>query len=131
MGDGRITDEISRLVEITGHRATEDDFLVLCGARPGRDPANARDGRRVRSTDAGRRYGIQLLAAGKSGEADAVRGLDEQEARLLIILLKRVIRETVGQLCPTSGERRTSGARTTSAAPVAPLITPTCEGNRS
>jgi hypothetical protein len=51
------------------------------------------DGRRVRLTDAGRRRGIQLLAADRSTEADSERGLDEGEARLLKMLLKRVIRE--------------------------------------
>ena len=52
------------------------------------------------------------MAAGKSAEADAGRELDEQEARLLKVLLKRVIRNT-GAGLPDSGARRTSGARTT------------------
>ena len=68
MGNGRITDEISPLVEITGHRSTEGAFPVhaapgLVAIRPG--PAS----RWVRLTDPERRYGIRLLA-GKSAEAD-------------------------------------------------------------
>ena len=97
MHNGRITDEISRLVEITGHRASEDDFLVR--AALGRVAIRPRcNDWRVRSTDAGRRHGIQPLAAGKSAEADSRRGLDEQEARLLKIHLKRAIRKAEGPL---------------------------------
>ena len=95
-GEGRSTDEISRLVEITGHRPSEKHFQVL--AAKGLVEIRTTDRGGVRFTKAGRQYAIQLLAAGKSGEADAVRGLDEQEARLLTILLKRVIRETEANL---------------------------------
>ena len=92
MHNGRITDEISRLVEIMGHRASEDDFLVR--AALGRVAIRPRcNDWRVRSPDAGRRHGIQPLAAGKSAEADSRRGLDEQEARLLKVHLKRTIRK--------------------------------------
>jgi hypothetical protein len=91
MRNGRIMDENSRLVEITGHGASEDDFLV-CAAL-GRVAIRPRcNDWRVRSTDAGRRRGIQPLATGKSAEADSRRGLHEQEARLLKVNLKRTIR---------------------------------------
>ena len=52
------------------------------------------EGERVRFTEAGRRYAIELMAAGKSAEADAAGELDFDEARLLKLLLKRVIRAT-------------------------------------
>jgi hypothetical protein len=52
----------------------------------------------VRSTDAGRRHGIQPLAVGKSAEADSRRGLDEQETRLLKIHLIRATRKAEGRL---------------------------------
>jgi 3-hydroxy-9,10-secoandrosta-1,3,5(10)-triene-9,17-dione monooxygenase reductase component len=51
-------------------------------------------GERVRFTEAGRRYAIELMAAGKAAEADASGELDFNEARLLKLLLKRVIRAT-------------------------------------
>jgi 3-hydroxy-9,10-secoandrosta-1,3,5(10)-triene-9,17-dione monooxygenase reductase component len=52
----------------------------------------------VRFTGAGRRYAIELMA-GMSAEADAAGELDFNEARLLKLLLKRVIRST-GQGLP-------------------------------
>ena len=54
---------------------------------------------RVHFSEAGRRYAIELMAAGKSAEADAAGELDFNEARLLKLLLKRVIRAT-GQGLP-------------------------------
>jgi len=73
MVDGRITDEISPLVEITGHRATDGAFPVVARpacTRSGQVPTAAGSLHR-------RRPGwIELLAAGKS--ADAV---SEQDRR--------------------------------------------------
>jgi hypothetical protein len=92
MHNSRIT-EVSRLVEITGHSASEDDLLVL--AVLGRVAIRPRlSDCRVRSIDAGRRHGIQPLAVGKSAEADSRPGLDEEEARLVKIHVMRVTRRT-------------------------------------
>jgi len=90
MGDGRSIAELSRLVEITGHHVGEEHFAGLAA----RELIVLEGGERVCFTEAGRRYAIELMAAGKSAEADAERELDYNEARLLKMLLKRVIRAT-------------------------------------
>jgi hypothetical protein len=97
MHNGRITDEISRLVEITGHCASHDRVMVRAVLGRAGIPPRCNDCR-MRSTDAGRRHGIQPLAAGRSAEADSKRGLNEREAQLLKIHLKRAMRKAEGPL---------------------------------
>src|SRR6478735_3864387 len=89
-GEGRSVTELSRMVEFTGHRVGDEHFTTLAA----RDLIVVEGGERVRFTEAGRRYAIELMAAGKSAEADAAGELDFNEARLLKLLLKRVIRAT-------------------------------------
>ena len=95
MGDDRSVAEVIRLVEITGHRVTDEHFEAHATC----ELIVVEDGERVRFTEAGRRYAIELMAAGKAAEGDAERELDYNEARLLKLLLKRVIRAT-GQTLP-------------------------------
>ena len=83
------------MVDFTGHRVADEHFTTLAA----RDLIFVEGGERVRFTEAGRRYAIELMAAGKSAEADAAGQLDSNEARLLKLLLKRVIRAT-GQGLP-------------------------------
>ena len=87
--------ELSRLVDFTGHRVGDEHFATLAA----RKLIFVEGGERVRFTEAGRRYAIELMAAGKSAEADAAGEVDFNEARLLKLLLKRVIRAT-GQGLP-------------------------------
>ena len=87
--------ELSRMVDFTGHRVVDEHFATLAA----RKLIFVEGGERVRFTEAGRRYAIELMAAGKSAEADAAGELDFNEARLLKLLLKRVIRAT-GQGLP-------------------------------
>ncbi len=94
-GEGRSVAELSRMVDFTGHRVGDEHFATLAA----RKLIFVEDGERVRFTEAGRRYAIELMAAGKSAEADAAGELDFNEARLLKLLLKRVIRAT-GQGLP-------------------------------
>lgn len=90
MGDDRSVAELSRLVEITGHHVGEQHFADLAA----RGLIALEGGERACFTEAGRRYAIELMAVGKSAEADAERELDYNEARLLKLLLTRVIRAT-------------------------------------
>ncbi len=94
-GEGRSVSEVRRLVDFTGHRVGDEHFssLVL------RKLIFVEGDERVRFTEAGRHLAIELMAAGKAAEADAVGELDFNEARLLKLLLKRVIRAT-GQGLP-------------------------------
>jgi 3-hydroxy-9,10-secoandrosta-1,3,5(10)-triene-9,17-dione monooxygenase reductase component len=94
-GEGRSVTELSRLVDFTGHRVGDEHFATLAA----RNLIFVDDGEPVRFTEAGRRYAIELMAAGKAAEADAAGELDFNEARLLKLLLKRVIRAT-GQGLP-------------------------------
>ena len=89
-GEGRSVAELSRMVDFTGHRVGDEHFTALAA----RDLIFVEGGERVRFTEAGRRYAIELMAAGKSAEADAAGELDFNEVRLLKLLLKRVIRST-------------------------------------
>ncbi len=94
-GEGRSVTELSRMVAFSGHRVGDEHFATLAE----RKLIVVEGGERVRFTEAGRRYAIELMAAGKSAEADAAGELDFNEARLLKLLLKRVIRAT-GQGLP-------------------------------
>ena len=94
-GEGRSVAELSRLVDFTGHRVGDEHFATLAA----RKLIFVEGGERVRFTGAGRRLAIELMAAGKSAEADAAGQLDFNEVRLLKLLLKRVIRAT-GQGLP-------------------------------
>jgi 3-hydroxy-9,10-secoandrosta-1,3,5(10)-triene-9,17-dione monooxygenase reductase component len=89
-GEGRSVTELRRLVDFTGHRVGDEHFATLAA----RKLIFVEDGERVRFTEAGRRYAIELMAAGMSAEADAAGELDFNEARLLKLLLKRLIRAT-------------------------------------
>ena len=82
--------ELSRLVDFTGHRIGDEHFSTLAA----RKLIIVDDGERVHFTEAGRRYAIELMAAGKAAEADAAGELSFDEARLLKLLLNRVIRAT-------------------------------------
>ena len=94
-GEGRSVAELSRMVDFTGHRVGDEHFSALAA----RKLIFVDDGEQVRFTESGRRYAIELMAAGKAAEADAAGELDFNEARLLKLLLKRVIRAT-GQGLP-------------------------------
>jgi 3-hydroxy-9,10-secoandrosta-1,3,5(10)-triene-9,17-dione monooxygenase reductase component len=94
MGDGRSMGELARLVEITGQHVGASHFADLAA----KELIVLENSDKVCFTEAGRRYAIELMAAGKSAEADAERELDYNEARLLKLLLKRVIRATAPSL---------------------------------
>ena len=94
-GEGRSVAELSRMVDFTGHRVDDEHFATLAA----RKLIFIEGGERVRFTEAGPRYAVEMMAAGKSAEADAAGELDSNEVRLLKVLLKRVIRAT-GQGLP-------------------------------
>ena len=90
MGDGRSIGELSGLIEITGHQVRKEHFIDLVM----RGWIVLEHGERVRFTEDGRRYAIELIAAGKSAETDAANALEYDELRLLKMLLKRIIHTT-------------------------------------
>jgi len=98
MGDGRTPRELAQLVAIAGHEVGDADIQALIERNLVRVDEDEAHGRVIRFTDEGRSYAIELLAAGKSAEADAERELDYREAQVLKLLLKRVIRSTAGGL---------------------------------
>ncbi|WP_213959798.1 MULTISPECIES: flavin reductase [unclassified Variovorax] len=93
MGDSRTFDELSQLVAISGYEVKASDIQALVEQGlikvEGEGPSGL-----VRFTGEGRAYAIELLAAGKSAEANAERELDYREAQVLKLLLKRVIQST-------------------------------------
>ena len=67
-GEGRsVAELVARLVDFTGHRVGDEHFATLAA----RKLIFVEGGERVRFTGAGRRLAIELMAAGKSAEADA------------------------------------------------------------
>ncbi|CAE6754666.1 p-hydroxyphenylacetate 3-hydroxylase, reductase component [Paraburkholderia domus] len=93
MGDGRNMTEVGRLLELTGHQAGEEHFrdLAMQGLIELRD---GEENVHAHFTAAGRNSAIEHMAVGKAAEEDAMQDLDPQEARLLKVLLNRVIRNT-------------------------------------
>lgn len=93
MGDGRSMAEVGRLLELTGHQAGEEHFrdLAMQGLIELRD---GEEDPHVHFTAAGRKSAIEHMAVGKAAEEDATQDLDPDEARLLKVLLNRVIRNT-------------------------------------
>ena len=65
-GEGRSVTELSRLVDFTGHRVGDEHFVTLAASKL----IFVDDGDQVRFTEAGRRYAIELMGAGKAAEAD-------------------------------------------------------------
>lgn len=94
MGDGRTVHELTQLVAIAGYQVDDADIQVLVDHGLIRVEVSKEQERVVRFTNEGRTYAIELLAAGKSAEADAEQELDYREAQVLKLLLKRVIRST-------------------------------------
>jgi len=89
IGDARTREEIDALIAYTGIRVTP---LLIDGlARRG---LVREEQERVYLTDAGRHLIIELMAAAKAVEADALMHLDYSEAQVLKHLLKRLIRGT-------------------------------------
>ncbi len=93
MGDGRSVAEVSRLVELGGHLASEEHFqdlatqgLITIG--PGED------GGMVCFTESGRRCASDHMVAKRAAEGDATRGFSRDEVQLLKNLLQRVIGNT-------------------------------------
>jgi 3-hydroxy-9,10-secoandrosta-1,3,5(10)-triene-9,17-dione monooxygenase reductase component len=97
MGDGRSVSELSSLLDLTGHQATQSHFQELAKQNLV-ELWDAEDGKHVRFTAQGRKYAIDLMVAEKAAEGDATRGLDYQEVRLLKSLLRRIIRNTEADL---------------------------------
>lgn len=89
VSDARTRHEIDALIAYTGISVTDTliERLVNCGLV-------SMAGECLHLTDAGRRVTIELMAAAKSVEADALMHLDYSEAQMLKHLLKRLIRGT-------------------------------------
>jgi 3-hydroxy-9,10-secoandrosta-1,3,5(10)-triene-9,17-dione monooxygenase reductase component len=94
MGDGRTLADLQHLVAITGQEVSAKDLQPLIE----RDLVVLDRDRRVHFTDQGRRFAIELLAFAKAAETSAEQGLNFEEAQLLKMLLKRVIRSTGSEL---------------------------------
>ena len=93
ISDGRTPAEINAIIDYTGHRLTGETAARLQHLGfIGRDTAD--DGNRLWLSSAGRQALIRLIAAAKASEADALSAFDDEEARLLRHLLKRLIRAT-------------------------------------
>lgn len=105
MGDGRSMAEVGRLLELTGHQAGEEHFrdLALQGLIELRD---GEEGVHAHFTAEGRNSAIEHMAVGKAAEEDAMHDLDPQEARLLKVLLNRVIRNTRVNLPDALGKEK-------------------------
>lgn len=93
MGDGRGRAELERLLELTGHRAANEHFQDLVAQGLITLQAGV-EGTQVYFTAAGRQSALENMAMSKAAEEDAMQGLDANEARLLKVLLGRVIRNT-------------------------------------
>ncbi|WP_374524006.1 flavin reductase [Sphingopyxis sp.] len=89
--DGRTAQEIADMIGFTGARLTDDHSRSL--TERGIVRRDEPDGR-LWLTDAGRRTLIELAAAAKAAEEDALGAFDDNETALLKHLLKHVIRHT-------------------------------------
>ena len=89
--DGRTAQEIADMIGFTGARLTDDHARSL--TERGIVRRGEPDGR-LWLTDAGRRTLIELAAAAKAAEEDALGAFDDNETALLKHLLKHVIRHT-------------------------------------
>lgn len=89
--DGRTAQEIADMIGFTGARLTDDHAHSL--TERGIVRRDEPDGR-LWLTDAGRRTLIELAAAAKAAEEDALGAFDDNETALLKHLLKHVIRHT-------------------------------------
>lgn len=94
MGDGRTLADLQHLVAITGQEVAAKDLQPLVE----RGLLVIDQDRRVHFTEQGRRFAIELLAFAKAAETSAEQGLNFEEAQLLKMLLKRVIRSTGSEL---------------------------------
>lgn len=91
--DVRTREDIGALISYTGHEVTAEAVEAL--HEKGilrRHPTQ--DGGRLWLAPRGRRALLRLVAAAKAAEADALSDFDDEEARLLRHLLKRLIRAT-------------------------------------
>jgi len=89
IGDARTREEIDDLIAYTGIRVTAALVDSLVSRRLIREEHG-----RMYLTDTGRHLIIELMAAAKAVEADALMHLDYSEAQMLKHLLKRLIRGT-------------------------------------
>ncbi|MDD1975063.1 MULTISPECIES: flavin reductase [Pseudomonas] len=90
MGDGRTLADLQHLVAISGQGVSAKDLQPLID----RSLIVCDQDRRVHFTEQGRRFAIELLAFAKAAETSAEQALNFEEAQLLKVLLKRVIRST-------------------------------------
>jgi 3-hydroxy-9,10-secoandrosta-1,3,5(10)-triene-9,17-dione monooxygenase reductase component len=89
--DGRTMAEIGEMIGFTGARITADQVASLAARGLVRsDPATAQ----LWLTDSGRRTMIELAAAAKAAEEEALGAFDDNETALLKHLIKHVIRHT-------------------------------------
>ncbi len=89
--DGRTMAEIGEMIGFTGARITAEQVAALAARGLVRsDPATER----LWLTDSGRRTMIELAAAAKAAEEEALGAFDDTETALLKHLLKHVIRHT-------------------------------------
>lgn len=89
--DGRSVAEVSEMIGFTGARPTPEQVASLAARGLVRsDPATER----LWLTDSGRRTMIELAAAAKAAEEEALGAFDDNETALLKHLLKHVIRHT-------------------------------------
>ncbi|MBO9696734.1 MAG: flavin reductase [Sphingopyxis sp.] len=89
--DGRTAQEIADMIGFTGARLTDDHAHSLAERGIVRRET---PGGRLWLTDAGRRTLIELAAAAKAAEEDALGAFDDNETALLKHLLKHVIHST-------------------------------------
>ena len=89
--DGRTAEEVGEMIGFTGARITPEQVASL--AARGLVRPDAASGR-LWLTDAGRRVMIELAAAAKAAEEEALGAFDDNETALLKHLLKHVIRHT-------------------------------------
>ena len=89
--DGRTMAEIGEMIGFTGARITPDQVASLAARGLVRSD-RATD--RLWLTDGGRRTMIELAAAAKAAEEEALGAFDDNETALLKHLLKHVIRHT-------------------------------------
>ncbi len=92
--DNRTVAELDALLSYTNHRVSADSMAALAARGFVDYDKRAGEHGEVRLTEQGRQTIIELVAASKAVEEDALRQIDYSESHMLKHLLKRVIRNT-------------------------------------
>lgn len=93
IADGRTVAELDALLRLTGCRVDESTLSALVAAGRVRLDGQGEDAR-VHLSDVGRQLNIDLIAATRAIEDDALRGFDQSEIQVLTHLVRRLAHAT-------------------------------------